>query len=435
MAKDLTVKALENLKPGPARREVPDGHTRGLFYVLQPTGAASWAYRYRFAGKTKKLTLGPYPALDLKASRQMASEAAQTLARGDDPATAKQVAKATARTAAVEAKRAAEPERDLIEAVAISFVERYAKKQTREKSWRETERILAREIVEPWRGRRLSAIRRADIHELLDRIVDRGAPIVANRTLSALRRMCSWAIERGLVEASPCDKVRAPAAETSRDRVLTDDEIRVAWAAFEGVGWPSGSVAQMLLLTGQRLREVGEARWSEIDLAAKTWTIPKERAKNGVAHEIPLSEAALRILDALPRVEAGRRPAGFIFTANGHSAVSNFSHAKDAFDKAIEATVGAPMPHWTLHDLRRSAASGMAGLGIAPHVVEAVLNHKGGSIKGVAAVYNRYSYSAEKRAALEAWGRRLDALVTGAPAGNVVELARRDERRRPNPAG
>src|SRR5271154_7081204 len=132
MAKDLNVKALENLKPGPARREVPDGHTRGLFYVLQPTGAASWAYRYRFAGKTKKLTLGPYPALDLKASRQMASEAAQALARGDDPAAAKQVAKVTAR---VEAKHAAEPERDLVETVAAIFVERYAKKQTREKTW------------------------------------------------------------------------------------------------------------------------------------------------------------------------------------------------------------------------------------------------------------------------------------------------------------
>src|SRR5277367_287321 len=180
MAKDLTVKAIENLKPGPARREVPDGHTRGLFYVLQPSGSGSWAYRYRFAGKPKKLTLGPYPALDLKSSRQMASEAAQTLARGDDPAAAKQVAKVTARAAA-------EPERDLIETVAISFVERYAKKQTREKTWRETERILAREIVEPWRGRRLSAIRRADVHDLLDKIVDRGSPILANRALVALR--------------------------------------------------------------------------------------------------------------------------------------------------------------------------------------------------------------------------------------------------------
>jgi integrase len=412
MAKDLTVKALENLKPGPARREVPDGHTRGLFYVLQPSGSASWAYRYRFAGKTKKLTLGPYPALDLKASRQMASEAAQALARGDDPAAAKQVAKVTARTAA------ANPERDLVETVAETFMERYAKKQTREKSWRETERLLNREVVAPWRGRRLSAIKRADVHELLDRIVDR-APIVANRTLGALRQMCTWAVERGLTETSPCEKVRAPAPERSRDRVLTDDEIRAAWAAFEDVGWPFGALAQMLLLTGQRLREVGNARWQEVDFAAKTWTIPKERVKNGIAHEIPLSEAALRILGALPRIEAGRRPASFIFTVNGHSAVSDYAGAKVAFDKGAP-----PMPHWTFHDLRRTAASGMAGLGIAPHVVEAVLNHKSGSIRGVAAIYNRYNYGAEKRAALEAWGRSLDALISGAPAGNVVELAK-----------
>ena len=401
MAKDLTVKALENLKPGAARREVPDGHTRGLFYVLQPSGSASWAYRYRFAGKPKKLTLGPYPAIDLKASRQMASEAAQTLARGEDPAAAKQVAKVTARAAA-------EPELDLIETVVASFMERYAKKQTREKSWRETERILNREVVEPWRGRRLSAIKRADVHELLDKIVDRGAPIVANRTLAALRRMCAWAVERGLVETSPCEKVRAPAAETSRDRTLTDDEIRAAWNAFEGAGWPFGPLAQLLLLTGQRLREVADAQWSEIDFAAKTWTIPKERAKNGVAHEVPLSEATLRVLGSLPRIKTGRQPMGLIFTTNGKTAVSGFSRAKTGFDKAMTASNGAaPMPHWTLHDLRRTAASGMAGLGIAPHVVEATLNHKSGEIKGVAAVYNRYSYSAEKRAALEAWGRYL----------------------------
>jgi integrase len=370
------------------------------------------------AGKTKKLTLGPYPAIDLKVSRQMASEAAQALARGDDPAAAKQEAKMTARVAAVESKRAAEPERDLIETVVASFMERYAKKQTREKSWRETERILAREVVEPWRGRRLSAIKRSDVHDLLDKIVDRGAPIVANRTLAALRRMCSWAVERGLVDVTPCEKVRAPAAETSRDRTLTDDEIRAAWAAFGRAGWPFGPLAQLLLVTGQRLREVGEARWREIDLAAKTWTIPKEHSKNGAAHEVPLSETALRILGSLPRIEAERQLAGFIFTTNGKTAVSGFSRAKVAFDKAMHSD------HWTFHDLRRTAASGMAGLGIAPHVVEAALNHKSGSIKGVAAVYNRYSYSAEKRAALEAWGRYLDGLVGGAPVGSVVELAK-----------
>ncbi len=437
MAKDLTAKALAGLKPGSARREVPDGHTRGLFYVLQPSGSASWAFRYRFAGRPKKLTLGPYPALDLRTARQMASEAAQTLARGDDPAAAKQEAKMAARTAAEEAKHATEPERDLVETVATTFIERYAKKQTREKSWRETERILEREVVDAWRGRRLSAIKRADVHDLLDKIVDRGAPIAANRTLAALRRMCAWAVERGIVEASPCEKVRAPASETTRDRVLSDDEIRAAWSAFDSAGWPFGPLAQLLLLTGQRLREVGEAKWSEIDFEAKTWTIPKERAKNGVAHEVPLSEAALLVLATLPHVDAGRRSAGFLFTTNGKTPVSGFSRAKDGFDKAMlaalrkTATARGEDPakvetpeNWTLHDLRRTAASGMAGLGIAPHVVEAALNHKSGAIKGVAAVYNRYSYGAEKRAALEAWGRRLEEIVTGAEASNVVKFVK-----------
>jgi integrase len=431
MAKDLTVKALECLKPGAVRREVPDGHTRGLFYVLQPTGAASWAYRYRFAGRPKKLTIGAYPALDIRAARELASEAAKAVARGDDPAATKQAAKIATREASNEA-------RDLVESVTESFLARYAQKQTKEKSWRETERLLNKEVVGAWRGRRLAAIGRADVHDLLDKIVDRGAPIVANRTLAALRRMCGWAVERGIIDASPCEKVKAPAGEKSRDRVLSDDELRLSWGAFEKIGWPFGPLAKLLVITGARLREVAEMRWSEIDRAAKTWTIPKERAKNGVAHEIPLSAPALAILESIPRVDGGKGATGFVFTTTGRTAVSGFSRAKEQFDAAIvesmrKAAIArgddpakiTALENWTMHDLRRTAASGMAGLGIAPHVVEAVLNHRSGTIKGVAAVYNRYSYSAEKRAALEAWARALNAIVTGKPAGNVVELKAR----------
>ena len=116
-----------------------------------------------------------------------------------------------------------------------------------------------------------------------------------------------------------------------------------------------------------------------------------------------------------------------MFSTTGRTPVSGFSNAKDPIDRAMVEAHGADaeaIPHWTFHDLRRSAASGMAGIGIAPHVVEAVLNHRGGSIKGVAAIYNRYNYGAEKRAALEAWGRYLDTLVSGTPAGNVVTLAK-----------
>jgi integrase len=428
MAKDLTVKALENLKPGPARREVPDGHTRGLFYILQPSGAASWALRYRFVGKPKKLTLGPYPAIDLPAARRLASEAVQAVARGEDPALAKQAARQSARAEA-------EPVRDLVEDVVSLFIERHAKAKTR--SWAETERMLKKDVVGPWSGRRLSAIGRADVHELLDGIVDRGAPIAANRILAALRRLCSWSVERGIIQSSPCDGVKAPSAIRTRDRVLVDDEIKIAWTAFERSGWPFGKLAQLLLLTGARRDEIAEAKWSEIDLDAKTLTLPPERSKNGQRHEIPLSDTAKQIIATLPKVSPGKgKEAIFMITTTGKSPISGFSKAKDQIDAAIldalraEAAGRGENPedvkepaNWTFHDLRRSAASGMAGLGIAPHVVEAVLNHKSGTIKGVAAVYNRYSYADEKKAALEAWARKLDAIVSGKPAGNVVDLA------------
>ena len=248
--------------------------------------------------------------------------------------------------------------------------------------------------------------------------------------------MCGWAVERGIIETSPCDKLKAPAPEQPRDRVLSNEELRVAWAAFKRTGWPFGPMAHLLVLTGARLREVAEAKWSEIDLDKAIWTIPKERAKNGVAHEVPLSAMAIGILEGLPLIGSGKRAPGYIFTTTGNTPISGFSRAKDQFDAAIlEALrqsaaergedveeVKAP-ERWTLHDLRRTAASGMAALGIAPHVVEAVLNHRSGVIKGVSAVYNKYSYGAEKKIALEAWGRCIEALTSGKPANNVVELA------------
>lgn len=413
MAKDLTITALKNLKPGSTRREVPDGHTRGLFFVIQPTGAASWAYRYRFAGKPKKLTLGTFPAIDLKTARELVSKAARQMALGVDPAAEKQAARAVAREAAGH-------DHELVENVIDTFVERYARAKTR--SWQETERMLKKEIAGPWRGRRLSTIGRADVHALLDGIIDRGAPASANRILAAFRRMCSWAVERGIVKSSPCQGIKAPTAMCSRDRVLTDDEIRVIWRALEKVGWPFGPLAQLLLLTGARLREVAEARWEDIDFASKRIVVSGERSKNRVAHEIPLSDTALKIIESLPRVSDGRS-SNFVLTTTGRTPVSGFSRAKEQIDAAIFEIIGSAPEPWVIHDLRRTAASGMAGLGIAPHIVEAVLNHKSGTIKGVAAVYNRYSYNVEKRDALDRWARHVERVVGGAGEGKVVEMA------------
>jgi integrase len=404
MAKPLTIKALENLKPAGRRREVSDGGMPGLYFVIQPSGKQSWAYRYRFNGRPRKWTIGPCPAIDLKTARELAREALRKVASGADPCTEKKAAKAAARIPVG---------LDLIETVTSRFVAQYAKRKLKPATAAEIERLLEREVVAPWRGRRLSQIGRADIHDLLDGIVARGSPVTANRTLAWLRRMCSWAIERGLIEISPCAGIRAPAAETSRDRVLSDDEIEAVWLAADGLGTPYNAFVKLLILTGARRSEVAGMTWSEIDTASRVWTLPAARAKNATEYQIPLSDLAVQILQALPRIA----DSDLVFTLSGRVPIRGFHNVKTRIDDLMPAC-----PPWTLHDLRRTFASGCAKLGIAVHVVEAALNHKSGSIRGIAAVYNRYSYDTEKRAAMAAWARQVEQLVTGETAANVIEL-------------
>jgi integrase len=389
------------------RREIPDGKIAGLYLVLQPSGAKSWAVRYRANGLPKKLTLGSYPTVDLAAARKRAQEAFGEVAGGKDPAAVKQASRATAR-----AGRDAEVDR--VEKVVGLFVERYAKPKTRD--WRETEGMLNREVVARWSGRRLSQITRAHVHEMLDEIVDRGAPIAANRRFASLRKLCAWAVERGIIDRNPCDGVTAPAAETRRDRVLSDDELEVAWGAFEAVGWPFGEIGKLLLLTGARLREVAEIEWPELDLEARQWTLPRSRTKNKRNHTIPLSDSAIEIIATLPRIE----PSRFVFTTTRRTPVSGFSKAKAEIDKAVveiakrqAGAASSPLPHWTLHDLRRTVATNLQKLGVRLEVTEAVLGHVSGSRAGIVGVYQRHDYAAEKRAALDTWARRLDAIVNG----------------------
>jgi integrase len=294
------------------------------------------------------------------------------------------------------------------------------------RDWRESQRLLEKNVVERWRGKRLSEITKPQIHSLLDSIVDRGSPIAANRVLAQFRVLCGWAVQRGILDRSPCEGIKAPASEKGRERerVLDAGETRLIWDAVHALGWPSAPFVRLLILTGQRRDEIGGLRWSELDLDARVWRLPGERSKNRRANEIPLSDTVLEIIKSQPRVER----VDLVFSTNGKTPISGFSPMKVRLDKAIREMAGsrlaAPVADWCLHDLRRSAASGMAELGIAPHVVEAVLNHKSGVIRGIAAVYNKYSYGPEKRAALDAWARRLETIVSGALASNVVEPAK-----------
>jgi integrase len=358
MAKPLTIKALENLKPTDHRREVSDGGMPGLYFVIQPSGKQSWAYRYRFNGRPRKWTIGSCPAIDLKTARELAREALRKVAAGADPCTEKKAAKAAKAAARIPVGL------DLIETVTSRFVAQHAKRKLKPATAREIERLLEKEVVAPWRGRRLSQITRADVHDLLDGIVGRGSPVTANRTLAWLRRMCAWAIERGLIEVSPCAGIRAPAAETSRDRILSDAELAAVWRAAEGLETPYNGFIKLLILTGARRSEVAEMMWREIDVDGRLWTLPAARAKNATEHQIPLSNSAIDVLRALPRIAGS----DLVFTLSGRVPIRGFHIVKTRVDDLMPAC-----PPWTLHDLRRTFASGCARLGIAVHVVEAAL--------------------------------------------------------------
>jgi integrase len=432
MTKALTVRRIETVHAASSRQEIPDGLLVGLYLVVQPSGAKSFAVRYRHAGQPRKLTLGPYPAVNLEAARDLGSKALRVAAEGRDPAAEKQSAKGEARRHAAEEIRG---KRDLFENVAREFIQRHAMKSNKETTWRETARILGLrpspddsaelvdvggDVMTAWKGRKIQDITKRDVITLLDAVNDRGSPIMANRVLAAVRKLFNWCVARDVIQVSPCTLVTPPAPERSRDRILNDDELRMVWNAAEGDGWPFGPLVKLLVLTGQRLSEVGGMRWEEVDLANKLWTLPAERVKNGERHEVPLSDSAIAVLSALPRIKTSK---GFVFTTRRDAAVSGFSRAKDRLDAAIEtASPDAKVGHWTFHDLRRTMASGMARIGIQLPVIEKVLNHSSGSFRGIVGVYQRHSYADEKRAALQAWASHIKSVVSGKRGDNVVPL-------------
>jgi integrase len=210
----------------------------------------------------------------------------------------------------------------------------------------------------------------------------------------------NWALDRGMIEINPIAGLKPPTKPRARDRVLTDGELARLMDAAKHEGYPFGTIAQVLLLTAQRRGEVSGMKWTSIDFEAGVWSIASENAKNGLAHDVPLSVPVLDLLRCVPRFIGS----DYVFTTTGKTPVSGYGRAKDRLDDAV-GTEG-----WWYHDLRRTAASGMARIGVSPHVIEKVLNHKSGIISGVAAVYNRYSYSLEKRAALEQWAAHVTQL-------------------------
>jgi integrase len=390
---DRTVRALK--PPSVGRLDVWDEDNPGFGLRISAEGRRTWILMYRMGKTLRRLTLGRFPTLGLAAAREKATDALREAAKGQDPGRQK-----------IEERRA-----ETFSDLAREYIERHASKK---RSGREDVRLLNGSphkkktgkkphvpLVTRWGTRRIKDIKRRDVRELLDEVATR-APIMANRILALVRKMFNFAIEHEWLETNPCHLVKQPGQEKQRERVLSEDEIRRVWKALDGESPLIAALFRVRLLTAQRGGEVHGAAWAEFDLATAWWTIPAERSKNGLAHRVPLSPQAVRILKAW-RPSAGDSP--WVFPSSRKNG-PHIAHAQ----KAIERIVEASDVDFRGHDLRRTAASLMVGAGVPRLVVSKILNHVE---TGVTAVYDRHSYDLEKRAALDFWGKRVDDLVHG----------------------
>ncbi len=390
---DLTIK---HLAPPAAGSVVHwDPKPPGFGLRVTEKGVRSWVFMYRMKGRVRRLTIGRYAdaegivTIGLKVARKLAWDAFFEVKKGNDPAAAKRAA------------RNAPPEADTFEDAFEDFLERHAGK-LRPATRGEYARIFKKLLRPRWGRRRLADLAKADVIRLIDAVMDAGTPSAANHALAVLKKFFGWCVERDLLEASPCVGVKRPHKERARDRVLGDDELRAIWNACDPIGYPFGPFIKMLIVTAQRRSEVARLRWRDVDLERRVWTIPAESTKAGRTHEVPLSLPAMEILEAAPRFRDD-----YVFsTTYGERPISGFSKPKVRL-----AALSGVADDWRFHDFRRSAATGMAELGIEVFVIGQVLNHAAAGAAAVTLIYNRHGYLSEKRGALERWGRKLTAIV------------------------
>jgi integrase len=393
------------LPSGKSETIIFDDALPGFGVRLRAGGKRTWIAQYRLGLKQRRITLGTVETLDPEEARKLARDVLAKAQLGGDP----QADKTDARVRA---------------SITLgSVAERYlvfAKGRLRPRSFEEVERHLKRHWA-PMKELPIHKINRASIAARLNEIAANHGPYASNRARASLSAMFSWAMRQGEVDANPVIATGKATEELSRNRVLSDEEIVDIWKACRDDH--HGRIVRLLILTGQRREEVGAISRSEINRAKATWSLPPERTKNGLPHDVPLSATALEIIDAIP-CRNGRE----LLFGDSNGPFQGWSKAKTALDKRIlnarEKKVGkanAKISAWRLHDLRRTVVTNMnEHLGIMPHIVEAVVNHVTGPSKlGVAGVYNRALYAAEKRQALERWSEHVRTLVTGASLETV----------------
>jgi integrase len=359
--------------PGFGVKVTPKG--RKVFIVLYRAGGAG--------SKLRKYTIGPYGRVTLHQARVAAQKVFAARLEGRDPAAEKREIKRRVVADRVE---------DLLE----TFVDQ---RLSQNRSGAEIARLLRREMAKTWAGKSVHEIGKRDVVEVVSAIEQRGAPVAANKALKSIKMFLRWCVGRAILEQSPAEGVPSPAKEVARDRVLSDDELARVILAARQIDDRYGCIVELLALTGQRREEVAKLAWVEIDLTRRLWTIPKSRTKNAKGHVVDLSDQSIAVLDRMKKQDNDD------FAFGGSKPFQDFARAKRKLDELSKIT------GWCLHDLRRTCVSGMARLGVAPHVADKVLNHQSGAISGVAAVYQRHEFLAERKDALERWSAHVAQIV------------------------
>jgi len=418
---------LQNAKPHKSRYDVTVTNRKGLMVRVHPSGVISFRFRYKRAGETFVMVLGEYgkQGISLADAYRLHDQARSEIERGLDP-----IDEQAKRERAVEQERVERATAGTVADIVEQFVHRKLKAERWDDeigAWvRETkadkkarirprkrpevaESLLKSNLVDKIGKEKARDITRRQLIRLLDDIVDRGAPVTANRVYSLLKQCFEFAASKDLIPASPMAGVLRPGGdEVPRDRALNDEEVRAFWTKVESAKMadPTKLALKLLLVTAQRRGEITAAQWSHFDLNAAIWTIPAELSKNGKAHKVPLSPLAVQILTDL-RTLSGTR--SHVLASQHSIRKPDSSYSERVLSRAVrENEDHFGIAHFTPHDLRRTAASMMTAIGVPRLHVEKVLNHSTGDI---AEVYDRHNYFEEKKAALNRWAEHLQVVI------------------------
>ncbi len=408
----ITRRSVDDLKPGAKDEILWDSEMRGFGVKVTVKGTKTYLVQYRTGGrtaKTQRWTIGQDGIWSPSSAREKAAEILRQVGSGVDPR-----AEAKAQVAGEEALRL-ENERLEFKAYADRFLAGYGKPKWRPRTYTSAESNLRRWVVPVLSGKSLLAIGRRDVTAVLDGLPD-ASPALPRNIFALIRKLFSWAVERGDLARSPMEGMTGPDAVASRDRVLADHELVSIAATSEALGRPFGNFFRLLIVTGQRRTEVAALCWSELDRARAEWAIPSQRSKNAERHVVPLNALAIVELDEL--AGGSHWPAkGFVLTTSGRAPISGYSKAKKRLDRHLDLDLPGQVAPWRIHDLRRTFATAMQRLGVRLEVTEALLNHVSGATSGLVGVYQRHDWAPEKRAAMTAWGEHMTALIQGADVG------------------